>query len=501
MNHGSSSHRIAAALRDDIRALPAGSALPATRALTLRFGAGPVTVQQAVRILVREGLVETRPGAGTFVRRPMAAPPADYTWQTAALGPLRAEGAFVGSTMQTPPVEVIGLHSGYPADELLPARAVQTALARAARSRSALDRPPASGLPELRAWFADELARPGTHRTAAALSAEGAPAGGAAACGSPGGAAAAAPVVAAPSAGDVTIMPGGQSALSSVFRALGRPGDAIIMESPGYGGAIAAARQAGLVIVPVPRDGAAVDPLVLAEAFERSRARLFYAMPHFANPTGGSWSPGEADRILAVVRENGAFLIEDDWAHDFALDLPVRPLAARDAGGHVVYVRSLTKSVSPAVRIAAVVARGPARSRIQTDRVVDGLYVSGVLQTAALEVVGAPSWPGHLRRMREQLRLRRDSLVALIDELLPAGTLTAVPQGGLNLWLRLPAGVEAPEFVARAAEAGVLVSPGDEWFPAEPTGGFVRLNYSGPDPSRFGEGVRILAATLDRLTR
>ncbi|WP_066039436.1 aminotransferase-like domain-containing protein [Herbiconiux solani] len=484
MNHGSSSERIAAALRDDIRALPSGSALPATRALTLRFGAGPVTVQQAVRTLVREGLVETRPGAGTFVRRPMASPPADYTWQTAALGPLRAEGAFVGSTMQTPPVEVIGLHSGYPADELLPARAVQTALARAARSRSALDRPPASGLPELRAWFADELAHSGTQRAAAEQSTGGAVL-----------------TVAAPSAGDVTIMPGGQSALSSVFRALGRPGDAIIMESPGYWGAIAAARQAGLVIVPVPRDGAAVDPVVLAEAFERSRARLFYAMPHFANPTGGSWSPGEADRILAVVRENGAFLIEDDWAHDFALDLPVRPLAARDAGGHVVYVRSLTKSVSPAVRIAAVVARGPARSRIQTDRVVDGLYVSGVLQTAALEVVGAPSWPGHLRRMREQLRLRRDSLVALIDELLPAGTLTAVPQGGLNLWLRLPAGVEAPEFVARAAEAGVLVSPGDEWFPAEPTGGFVRLNYSGPDPSRFGEGVRILAATLDRLVR
>ncbi|MDO9397459.1 MAG: PLP-dependent aminotransferase family protein, partial [Herbiconiux sp.] len=334
----------------------------------------------------REGLVESRPGDGTFVRpaRPVAR--ADHGWQTAALGPARLDGGFIGSTMQTAADDVIALHSGYPTDDLLPGRAVQAALARAARSRSALDRPPASGLPELRAWFAQEVA-------------EAAPAGGS-----------------APTAADVLIMPGGQSALSSIFRSLASPGDAIVMESPGYWGAIAAARQAGLVVVPVPRaaGGDAVDPLVLAEAFERSRSRLFYAMPHFANPTGSTWSAAEADAVLDVVRENGAFLVEDDWAHDFALDAPVRPLAARDAEGHVVSVRSLTKSVSPAIRIAAVLARGPALHRIRTDRVVDGLYVSGVLQTAALEVVSAPSWGPHLRRMHEQLRARRDALAGLV---------------------------------------------------------------------------------------
>jgi DNA-binding transcriptional MocR family regulator len=152
--------------------------------------------------------------------------------------------------------------------------------------------------------------------------------------------------------------------------------------------------------------------------------------------------------------------------------------------------------VSPSIRVAAVVARGPARSRIHTDRVVDGLYVSGVLQTAALEVVTAPGWQPHLHRMRDQLRTRRDALAALVTEMLPAGTLTALPRGGLNLWLQLPPGVESPAFVAACAAAGVLISPGEEWFPAEPTGAFVRLNYSGPDPSRFEEAVRTLARLL-----
>ncbi|MCS5734573.1 aminotransferase-like domain-containing protein [Herbiconiux daphne] len=466
MSNSSSAARIAADIRSDLGGLRAGARLPSTRALTVRFGASPVTVQQAIRMLVRDGLVESRPGAGNFVRHERPAPRSDFGWQTGALGALPPHGAFVGSTMQTPADDVIALHSGYPADDLLPARAVQSALARAARSRSALDRPPAAGLPELRAWFAREVA-------------ETAPAGGA-----------------APPASDVVVMPGGQSALSSVFRALARPGDHIIMESPGYWGAIAAARQAGLVVVPVPRDGGAVDPIVLTEAFERTRARLLYAMPHFANPTGGSWSAGQAAAVLDVVRENAAFLVEDDWAHDFALDAPVRPLVAQDADGHVVYVRSLTKAISPAIRIAAVIARGPALSRIRTDRVVDGLYVSGVLQTAALEVVTSPGWQPHLRRMREQLRLRRDGFIALVDELLPAGTLTAVPSGGLNLWLRLPPGVDTTAFVAACARDGVLISPGDEWFPAEPTGAFVRVNYSAAPPARFEQAVRVLAANM-----
>ncbi|MFB2599660.1 PLP-dependent aminotransferase family protein [Herbiconiux sp. P17] len=468
MTQSSSALRIAAELRATVDGLRAGARLPSTRELTVRFGAGPVTVQQAVRMLVREGLVESRPGAGNFVRHAQPAPRADYGWQTAALGAIRTDGGYVGSTMQTAEPDVIALHSGYPVDDLLPVRAVQAALGRAARSRSALDRPPASGLPELRSWFAREVGE----ATAAGGS--------------------------APTASDVLVMPGGQSALSSVFRALARPGDAIVMESPGYWGAIAAARQAGLEVVPVPRDesGNAVDPVVLTEVFERTRARLFYAMPHFANPTGATWPTGQASAILEVVRSNGAFLVEDDWAHDFALDAVVRPLIAQDADGHVVYVRSLTKSVSPAIRIAAVIARGPAKSRIQTDRVVDGLYVSGVLQTAALEVVTAPGWEPHLRRMREQLRARRDALAGLVEELLPPGTLTAVPRGGLNLWLRLPAGVDADDFVEACARERVLISPGEEWFPAEPTGAFVRLNYSGPDPARFEEAVRVMAGAL-----
>ncbi len=100
------------------------------------------------------------------------------------------------------------------------------------------------------------------------------------------------------------------------------------------------------------------------------------------------------------MRDHGAFLVEDDWAHDFGISTTPRPVAAQDDDGHVVYLRSLTKSVSPALRIAAVIARGPARERILADRGAESMYVSGVLQAAALDVVTQPAWQTHLRSVR-----------------------------------------------------------------------------------------------------
>ena len=468
MSEDSSPERLATHLRGLARDLPAGGRLPSTRTIAARWGASPVTVQRAVRILVAEGLVETRPGAGNFIRHARPAARADYGWQTTALGPARIDRGAIGSTLRQSPDDVISLRESYPSDDLLPVRAVRAALTRAAASRAAVDRPPPAGLPELRDWFARELAGATPH----------------------GGD--------APTGSDVLVVPGGQSALSSTFRALAAPGEAVVMEAPTFWGAIAAARLAELRIVPVARDGDAVAPAVLDEALATSRAKLFYAQPHFANPSGEAWSDAQAAATMEVLTAHGAYLVEDDWAHDFALEGPVVPVASRDVDGRVIYVRSLTKGVSPAIRVAAVIARGPARARIQTDRTINDLYVSGVLQAAALEVVSAPSRAAHLRSAHAQLRARRDDLARLVTELLPEGTLTRVPRGGLNLWLRLPEDTAAVELAERCALAGLLVSPGDEWFPTEPTGPFLRLNYSGPHPARFAEAVRLLAVQLER---
>ncbi|WP_169736431.1 winged helix-turn-helix domain-containing protein, partial [Promicromonospora kroppenstedtii] len=82
-----SSGRIVAGLRDWIAGAAPGARLPSSRELVTRYGASPVTVQKALRTLVAQGAVETRPGVGAFVRAVRVARPNDHGWQTAALGP------------------------------------------------------------------------------------------------------------------------------------------------------------------------------------------------------------------------------------------------------------------------------------------------------------------------------------------------------------------------------------------------------------------------------
>lgn len=464
-----SSASIVEELRGWIATAPPEARLPSTRALVERHHVSPVTVQKAIRALVALGLVETRPGVGTFVRTRRTSRAHDFGWQTASLGAPRRQIPAMSTVMHAPRTDVISLHSGYPAAELLPERLVRAAFGRVSRSAAAISRPPSEGLPELRSWFAAELA----DLTPATIS--------------------------APGPQDVIIVPGNQGGLTACFHALVGAGRPLVIESPTYWGAIHAAAQAGVDLVPIPSGPDGPDPDVLAEALARSGARAFYAQPTYANPSGARWSPRRSQAVLEVVREAGAFLVEDDWARDFTITGDASPLAAQDDSGHVVHLRSLTKSVAPSVRVAAVTARGPARERILTEVRAAHMYVSSALQAVALDVVTQPGWRTHLRGMRRQLGDRRDLLSQAVHQHLPMAEVH-LPAGGLNLWLRLPDDVDVRRLVTGCEAKGVLVAGGDEWFPAEPVGAHLRLNYSGPDPGAFVEGTRLIGETLDEIT-
>ncbi len=138
------------------------------------------------------------------------------------------------------------------------------------------------------------------------------------------------------------------------------------------------------------------------------------------------------------------------------------------------------------MRIAALIARGPAAARLRAARIVEDLFVAGPLQEAALELVGAPAWRAHLRRLRKALTERRDVLARHFPQ-------ARVPQGGMNLWVPLPPGTDDRELTQRAAAAGVLISAGRDFFAAEPTGSYIRLTFAAEPPERIAEGVARLA--------
>jgi DNA-binding transcriptional MocR family regulator len=224
---------------------------------------------------------------------------------------------------------------------------------------------------------------------------------------------------------------------------------------------------------------------------------VFYCQPTFANPSGTTLDSTRRREVLDIVTRAGAFLIEDDWGRDFGIDAPPpAPLATADPDGHVVYLRSLTKSAAPGLRISAIVARGGAMTRLLAARTIADFFISGTIQETALELVTSPAWPRHLRGLRTALRTRRDVLVGELRSALGEGCLGSVPAGGLHLWVRLPDHVDDAELAARARVAGVVVSAGQQWFPAEATGAFLRLSFATAAPDAIPGAVAKIARLL-----
>jgi len=443
--------------------------MPSTRWLIQVHQVSPLTVSHAVAELAREGILVSRPGAGTFVARPHPVrhhDQGDYSWQTVALAEriIDAEGL---SPLADPPHQdgVISLATGYLHASLVPVGPLRSALARAARLPDAWERPPAAGLHELRSWFA-RAAGPGVDSQ------------------------------------DVLITSGGQSALSVAFRALTPPGGPLLVESPTYPGALAAARAAGIRLIPVPADQDGLIPGHLAEAFARTGAQVLFCQPTYHNPTGTVLAPDRRAAVLGAAAAAGAFVIEDDFARWLSHhQKPPAPLLQDDNDGHVVYITSLTKAASPSLRVGAVIARGPAAQRMHTLRAVDDMFISRPLQEATLDLVTRPIWHRHLTDLSRALGHRAQTLAYAISRYLP-GVDVVLPGGGMHLWARLPRNADDTEIAATARREGVIVMPGRPFFPAEAPAPYLRLTFSGAaTDTELEAGIRRLATAAPQLAR
>jgi DNA-binding transcriptional MocR family regulator len=444
--------RIADALRTLVAESNPGARVPSLRELCASYRASPVTVHRAISQLAREGLVVARPGDGTYVaRRPADTAPLDSSWQLSVLG--SAPDPLPGVMFEPPSGLLLG--TGYPDVALQPLNLLMKAARRASSRERAWDRVPPEGSAELRAWFARDV---GGDATAA----------------------------------DVLIVPGGQAALAATFRTLVPFGGPMIVESPTYFGALGVLRSLGLRAVPVAVDEHGMRTDLLEAALASSKARAVYLQPAFANPTGVSLSAARRAEVLELVARAGAFVIEDDYARDLAFSsAPPAPLF-RAAGDHVIYIRSLTKSTAPGLRVAGIVARGPVRRRLRLLRAVEDWFFTGLLQDTALELVTTPAWQRHLLELRQTLRARQAETVRALGQHWPEARLARVPDGGFSLWLELPPGRDDLEFARAAAARGVQISPGSPWFAAEPPGAFIRISIASASTTDLVQGVELL---------
>ncbi len=461
--------RIAGQIRAAVRSgeLAGGDRLPPIRALAAQLGVNRDTVADAYGVLAREGLIESAAGRGTFVRGPVQAPappPPAIPFSPTVERLLDFEHAR--PPLEAPP-GVAPLHSLTPDPSLYPMRAFRRALDRVLGESGTelLVYGPSRGNDPLRAAIAGHLAGHG--------------------------------IGADPD--EVVLCQGASQGISLALRLYAEPGDSVAVEEPTYHNVLAAITGLGLRPVPVPMRADGPDLEVLEGVLSRPEVKLLYTMPSFHNPMGTTTSLAHRHALLGIARRLGKPVIEDG----FELDLryrgrPVAPLAALDHGGTVVHLFSFSKSLFPGLRVGAITARGRAIGGLLALKQASDLSGALLLQAAVAEFVRCGAYRRHLASLRRTLRARCRTLLAALARHLPEGSRWTEPEGGYQVWVELPEGLDSRALLPVAHQAGVAYAPGYQFHHDGRPSRALRLTTALADCAAIERGVAALGEALRR---
>ena len=281
------------------------------------------------------------------------------------------------------------------------------------------------------------------------------------------------------------------------------PGDLVLTEEPTYLGAIQAftAYQARYVTMPADDDGLTIDGL---ETALRAKPKFLYVLPNFQNPGGTTLSLSRRERLVELASHYGIPIVEDDPYGQLRYEgkhLPPLAKIAADRRGGVLYVGTLSKVLAPGLRIGWVV--GPAAVIAKLVQLKQGadLHTSTFTQMVAHEAVRGGFLDRHIPLIRQVYGERMKAMLEALERHCPPATRWTRPEGGLFLWLTLPAGLDAERLLEEALRAKVAFVPGRSFFPNGGGASTLRLNFSYCTPERIREGIQRLGGLIERELR
>jgi DNA-binding transcriptional MocR family regulator len=301
---------------------------------------------------------------------------------------------------------------------------------------------------------------------------------------------------------NILIVTGSQQGLDLVARAFLRAGDEVIVEAPSYLGALQIFGAAGARLLGVPLDEEGMRLDVLENILVRYRPKLIYTLPTFQNPSGCTMAPRRRLRLLELARRHRVPIVEDDpYGELYYTDQPPAPLLALDQDEYVIYLSTFSKILFPGLRLGWVAAPRPVIERLSQIKQLADLHCSTLIQGAAHEFCGRGALDKHLDRVRDLYRQRRDAMLTALTRHSPAGLEWDEPQGGFNLWCRLPLGLKARQLMTEAARHSVALVPGEVFYPDGGGQEEMRLNFSCPPVTLIEEGVQRLGAAMTTLLK
>jgi len=419
--------RIADELQSQIRSgeLPAGARLPSVRQLARERGISPFSAAEIYNALVAAAAVEARAGSGYFVPQHARSPAA------AATGPeLPTDSVWERRREASGQAIAVDAGCGWLPGAWLHQDGVRAALRAVARQAGPQPQGYGNslGLFELRVHIAKLLELRGISAREQ----------------------------------QIVLTQGASQGLDLVVRECLQPGDAAIVEDPGYPPLFELLRYRGARILAVPRTDSGPDTQVLARLLRHRRVRCLFTNTTFHNPTGTTTSSATAHRILQLADRHDLTIIEDDIFADLAARAQPT-LASLDELRRVIYVSSFSKTLSPALRAGYLVASAPWAARLARAKIMTALGSSELLEQLVLQILTHGRYRRHLKRLHEQLAATHSRVAQSFTA--RGVELAFVPPSGLFLWARLPSKDSVGKLWRRALADGVLLAPGELFRP------------------------------------
>jgi 2-aminoadipate transaminase len=303
---------------------------------------------------------------------------------------------------------------------------------------------------------------------------------------------------------DVVVTVGSQMALDLVTRIYCDPGDVVLAEGPSYVGALGSFAAYQARVVHVAMDAHGLVPSLLRAALEtvRPRPKFLYTVPTFHNPAGVTLSVERRAEVLAICREYGVAVVEDNPYGLLGFSGHTYP-ALRSLDRDVVYLGSFSKTFAAGLRVGWALVPPAVRDRLVLAAESATLCPPSFTQMLVSRYLAAHDWRSQVKTYTEAYRDRRDAMLRALETYLPPGCTWNVPEGGFYVWLTVPEGVDTKAMLPRAITARVAYASGTGFYADGLGSRQLRLSYCYPSPERITEGVRrlagVLAAELDVL--
>ncbi len=293
---------------------------------------------------------------------------------------------------------------------------------------------------------------------------------------------------------------GSTQAMDLLCKAFIDPGDAILVENPSFLGNMQCMKLYQANMIPLESDDEGIIIESLEKLAKEYHPKLLYIIPTFQNPTGKTLSLERRKKVAELASKYNFIVAEDDPYRDLRYSgEPLPSIRSFDADGHVVFMGSFSKIISPGLRVGYMVGTEEIIRKCTIGKQSSDVHTSNLTQAVVDRFLRDNVLPGHIASICASYR---DQMNAMLEELesFPVGTKWTKPQGGLFIWVELPVGLDALEILQKAIEKKVAFVPGTHFCADGGHENTLRLNFSNSSIEQIRTGMaalrEIIAASL-----